>query len=371
MNTNMFALASDLSDHDLLARIRELAAKERETSVELVAHLAALETRPSLYAAQGHGSLFSYCTRILHLSEDAACNRIDAARACRRFPAILDLMAAGALSLTSVRMLHSHLTPENHEAVLARASGRSCREIEALVAELAPRPDVPSSVRKLPDPTPRRVPGTPLFEEAPPSSPRAAPPAAGPARRPVIEATSPERYRVQFTVGKEGHDTLRRLQDLLRREIPSGDAGTIVERALTLLLEKVEKAKFAATSRPRRAIRRGTDNARIPDEARTPVVLSRGIPGPVRRAAWRKDGGQCGFVSKAGVRCGERSFLEFHHLRPYARGGPASVDNISLRCRRHNRYEAELVFGPRASARVRAVPSIREIRMVLEVPHRP
>jgi hypothetical protein len=359
MNTNMFALASDLSDHDLLARIGELADRERETSVELVAHLAALETRPSLYAAQGHGSLFSYCTRVLRLSEDAACNRIDAARACRRFPVILDLMASGALSLRAVRMLHSHLTPENHEAVLARASGRSCREIEALVAELAPRPDVPSSVRKLPDPAPRPLPGTPtapLFEEASPSSPIAEPPAAGPARRPVIEATSPERYRVQFTVGKEGHDTLRRLQDLLRREIPSGDAGTIVERALNLLLEKVKKAKFAATSRPRRAIRPGTDRAALPEEARTPVVLSRGIPSPVQRAAWRKDGGQCGFVSKDGVRCGERSFLEFHHVRPYARGGPASVDNISLRCRRHNQYEAELVFGARASSRVRAVP---------------
>jgi hypothetical protein len=358
MNTNMFALASDLSDHDLLARIRELADKERETSVELVAHLAALETRPSLYAAQGHGSLFSYCTRVLHLSEDAACNRIDAARACRRFPVILDLMASGALSLTSVRMLHSHLTPANHEAVLARASGRSCREIEALVAELAPRPDVPSSVRKLPDPAPRPLSAAPLLEGPPPiaSVPVASAPVAWPARRPVIEATSPERYRVQFTVGKEGHDTLRRLQDLLRREIPSGDAGTIVERALTLLLEKVEKAKCAATSRPRRVIRRGTDNAGIPNEARTPVVLSRGIPGPVQRAAWRKDGGQCGFVSKNGVRCGERSFLEFHHIRPYARGGPASVDNISLRCRRHNQYEAELVFGPRASSRVRPVP---------------
>jgi hypothetical protein len=358
MNTNMFALASDLSDHDLLARIRELADEERETSVELVAHLAALETRPDLYAAQGHGSLFSYCTRVLHLSEDAACNRIDAARACRRFPVILDLMASGALSLTTVRMLRSHLTPENHEAVLARASGRSCREIEALVAELAPRPDVPSSVRKLPDRAPRPLAAAPL-REGPSliaSVPVTSAPAAWPARRPVIEATSPERYRVQFTVGKEGHDTLRRLQDLLRREIPSGDAGTIVERALNLLLEKVEKAKFAATSKPRRAIRRGTDGARIPDEARTPVVLSRGIPSPVQRAAWRKDGGQCGFVSKDGVRCRERSFLEFHHVRPYARGGPASVGNISLRCRRHNEYEAELVFGPRTSSRARTVP---------------
>ena len=364
----MLTIAAHLSDHDLLARVGALAAQERDVSVELVAHLAALEVRPSLYAGLGHGSLFTYCTHALHLSEDAACNRIAAARACRRFPVILDLMASGALSLTSVRMLRSHLTAENHEAVLARASHRSGREIEALVAELAPRPDVPASVRKLPEPKPRPLPAAPtasVFEATPsspppsPSLPIAAPPAAWPARRPVIEATSPERYRVQFTVGKEGHDTLRRLQDLLRREIPSGDAGTIVERALHLLLEKVEKAKFAATSRPRWAIRPGTDTASLPEAARTPVTRSRAVPSRVQRGAWRKDGGQCGFVSKSGLRCAERSFLEFHHIRPYARGGGATADNISLRCRRHNQYEAELVFGPRTPSGVREVPHSR------------
>src|ERR1700741_4770809 len=105
MNTNMLVLASALSDHDLLTRIGVLAGKEREATVELVAHLAALDARPSLYAAQGHGSLFSYCRRVLRLSEDAASNRIEAARACRRFPAILDLLASGDLSLSAIRKL--------------------------------------------------------------------------------------------------------------------------------------------------------------------------------------------------------------------------------------------------------------------------
>src|SRR5258705_1725136 len=164
MNTNMFALASGLSDLDLLARLSALAGKERETSAELVAHLAVLDARPSLYAAQGHGSLFTYCTDVLRLSEDAACNRIYAARACGLYPEILDRLASGAMSLTSVRMLRPHLTRENHDAVLARASGRSRREIEALIAELAPRPDVPSSVRKLPSATP-----TPMLMPAVPS----------------------------------------------------------------------------------------------------------------------------------------------------------------------------------------------------------
>src|SRR6187549_4138695 len=113
MNTNILALASGLPDHELLARLAALAAGERQASVELVAHLAALDARPSLYAAQGYGSLFSYCTHVLRLSEDATCNRIEAARACRRFPAILDRLASGALSLTSVRILSPHLSAEN------------------------------------------------------------------------------------------------------------------------------------------------------------------------------------------------------------------------------------------------------------------
>jgi hypothetical protein len=357
MNTNLLALASGLSDQDLLARIAALAGKEREASVELVAHLAELDTRSSLYAAHGHGSLFTYCTEVLRLSEDAACNRIYAARACRRFPVILGALASGALSLTSARMLSPHLTPENHEAVLARASGRSRREIEALVAELAPRPDVPSSVRKLPGVAPPAP--TPLSATTPPPAidvkpttvipPESAPPMSAPAarpptRRPIVETTSPERYRVQFTIGKESYDTLRRVQALLRREIPDGDPGAILDRAIALLLERVEKEKLGAAAKPRapRAIRPGADS-QVPSGR----LISRHTPSHVKRSAWRSDGGQCAFVSKDGRRCTERVFLEFHHIRPYALGGPTSTENISLRCRHHNQYEAELVFGPR------------------------
>jgi hypothetical protein len=58
-------------------------------------------------------SYLPYCTQALRLSEDAACNRIEAARACRRFPLILDLLASGSMSLTSIRLLGRHLTAEN------------------------------------------------------------------------------------------------------------------------------------------------------------------------------------------------------------------------------------------------------------------
>jgi hypothetical protein len=70
----------------------------------------------------------------------------------------------------------------------------------------------------------------------------------------------------------------------------------------------------------------------------------------VKRAVARRDRDQCAFVSKDGQRCSESTFLEFHHVQAYAQGGLATVENISLRCRRHNQYEAELAFGPRGNS---------------------
>jgi hypothetical protein len=284
MKTNILATAVGLSDHDLLTRLDMLAGKERGACADLVAHLAALDSRPSVYAAQGYGSLFSYCTQALRLSEDAACNRIEAARACRRFPAIVDLLASGQVTLTAVRLLGRHLTPENHQTVLAKASGRSRQQIEVLVAELAPRPDVPTSVRKLP--SFMATPCSPAPAAGGVSS-QAIPAAAfSPATfvatpRPIIQPTAPERYRVQFTMGEETHNKFRRLQGLLRREIPDGDAGAIFDRAVTLLLETVETRKLgaAAKPRPRAPIRPGTDRS-----DRKPAARSRDARG--RSSAW-------------------------------------------------------------------------------------
>jgi hypothetical protein len=58
-------------------------------------------------------------------------------------------------------------------------------------------------------------------------------------------------------------------------------------------------------------------------------------------------------VAADGRRCNERAFVEFHHVRPWAAGGEASADNIQLRCRRHNDYEARTFFVHREADGVR------------------
>jgi 5-methylcytosine-specific restriction endonuclease McrA len=339
-----FTAVAHLSDEDLLVEVKVAAVLEREATARMIALLSQLDAR-RLFLGEGCSSLFAYCTQVLHLSEHAAYGRIEAARAARKFPIVLDLLSEGLLTLTAVTLLAPHLTPVNHLEVLKDARHKSKREVEQLVARLRPQPPVPATVRKLPEQRARENPVMRCEVERSAQRDVAAvlspPPAARPA---VVVPLAPERYKVQFTVSRDTHDKLRRAQDLLRHSIPDGDPAAIFDRALTLLLSDLERTRLAATERPRtsRATRAG----------------SRHIPAAVRREVWKRDGGQCAFVGTHG-RCSERGFLEFHHLEPYAVGGLAVAENVALRCRAHNAFEAEQYFSERLPVLLREAPALR------------
>src|ERR1700694_5018247 len=149
MQNDILTSLTRLSDSELFTRVKSLVARERDATAQLVAHLAELDTR-DVYLREGYGSLHVYCRDALGLSEGETYNRIEVARAARRFPIILEMLAAGTVTLTAVRLLAPRLTPANHREVLDSARGKKKSEIEEIVARLSPRPDVPASVRKLP-----------------------------------------------------------------------------------------------------------------------------------------------------------------------------------------------------------------------------
>ena len=117
---------------------------------------------------------------------------------------------------------------------------------------------------------------------------------------------------------------LREAQDS-RHQIPDGDIAVIFERALTLLVAELRKSRHGAVNRPRETSHCST---------------GRHVPASVKRAVWERDQGQCAFVGAVG-RCTERGFLEYHHRVPYADGGATNLENLELRCRAHNAYEAK------------------------------
>lgn len=122
----------------------------RRHEASLIALLAELDAR-RVYARCAAPSLFAYCTDVLQFSEPEACLRITIARLSRQHSVVLELLADGRIHLSGLALLAGHLTTENRDELLARAIHRSKRQIEAIVAELAPRPDAPDRTRRLPD----------------------------------------------------------------------------------------------------------------------------------------------------------------------------------------------------------------------------
>ncbi len=278
------SLLENLSDAELLAAVARAAENERRATASLVALLMELDAR-RLYLGEGFSSLFTYCTQALHLSEHAAYNRIEAARAARRLPLILELIGDGSLTLTAVRLLAAHLTPANHREVLASARYKSKRDVELIVVDLHPRPDVPAVVRKLPSPVTvaQPVPAALVEPTLPEAQERCAPApldisAQREASRAEVKPLAPERYKIQFTAGRETYEKLRRAQALLRHAVPNGDPAIIVDRALTLLVvgARADQDRRGPTST--RGSPCGPGNTTYPGACQTSGVAARWRP---------------------------------------------------------------------------------------------
>ena len=383
----------DRSDPELIAGIQAAVAREFEDVAVVVAHLAEMDQR-ELFKAEACSSLFKYCVEVLHLSESQAYLRIDVARIARKFPVVLDMLADGLVQLSAVHRLGPSLTGENHRDLLTEAVHKSKDKVEEIVARLRPKPAVPGTIRKLPSADPGAAEGGPeigFFEgisrpdgsrshlaqgadqEIPGSessfpegsdrdmvgsessfredSVRAACPGSArsaASQKSSVSPLAPEIYKIQCTINAKTRRKLIQLQEMMSHRVPDGDVGKIIGLAIDLLFDEVSRTTFGNVKHPRRT---GKDNGSSSDETNG----SRHIPADVKRAVWQRDQGRCAFVSKSGRQCTERSRIEYHHVVPFAWGGESTIQNIQLRCRTHNAYEGEIIFG-RVARRNRRKP---------------
>jgi 5-methylcytosine-specific restriction endonuclease McrA len=328
---------SHLSEAILLHDLSSLVAQERNTTAEVLAHIAEVDAR-RLYLPAGYPSMHAYCVGELRFSDDAAFKRIQAARAAREFPAIFSALAEGRLHLGAVCLLAAHLTRENADELLAAAAGKTKSEIDRLLTLRFPRAEAAAgdifeprheSNEQL---APGQVGSVEVARDVGSNGNELAPGQVGDVPTPTVKPLAPQRIALRFAIEKSTHDKLRYVQALLSHRLPTGDVAQVFDRALDALVAQLEKQKFGATSKPRSCSRRTSTNARH-------------IPAHVRQAVWQRDQGRCTFVGETGHRCGSRRFLEYDHVDPVARGGRATVEGLRLRCRGHNQLEAERVFG--------------------------
>ena len=553
---------AQLTDASLHCELKRLVGRSNTLVAQLLAHLGEVESR-GIHRERACASLYAYCIYELLMSEDEAQRRCRAARLARQFPLLLDMLAEASLHLTGLLLIGPHLTEENHAELLARARFRTKREIERLVAQVAPCRDVPSQIVPL-HCTSAADSVSPLDDDATPGSlarprtswaayvrslagavrqmepglaagqapPRAsdeqaaestlrqaasavasnlesntraaaisdraddvragAPPSAIDDRSDVRTGTPPSaiddrgdvrtgtrtstiddrtddvrpstrtaidnqgddmrtgtrtavrpstrtaasdnqgddmrtstliatidgastpsphseskpaasvpapaelRYKVQFTADQAYVDLLEEARNLLQHQLPTRDLVEVQRRALELLVRKLRQHKYAASERPRQGAPEPAPGAPTPEpkatcvqppapdssprakhsappsapaqppapdsaphdkhsapkpatparhSARKSAQQSRYIPAAVRRCVWQRDEARCTYIDVRGQRCREQSGLEFHHQHPHARRGPASIENLTLRCHSHNALAAEQDFG--------------------------
>jgi hypothetical protein len=129
-----------------------------------------------------------------------------------------------------------------------------------------------------------------------------------------VTPLSPDRYKLQLTIGGETLEKLRLAKDMLSHAIPSGDEAAVLDRALTVLVEDLARKKFADIRRPR-------PSSGPQPGARDPAAA-------VKREVWVRDLGRCAYVGPNGRRCNERRFLEFHHST-FSEARPRSIKSVS------------------------------------------
>lgn len=293
---------SHLADEVLLRDLAALVRKDRTTTAELLAHIAEVDAR-AIYATRGCASMQHYCVQALGLSPDVASKRIQAAR--QTSADIKTLLAHRACGLGA------------DAGSLALGAAMAGGTDAANVTEQSPQQDlnpIPASCRSG-EVVPVMV---PLSSSAP------------------TAVSAPVRFPLNAAVTQATRDKPAYTRELLGHAVPDGDIAEVLDRALDALIEKIERRRFGVGAR--------TQPARRSAPRRAPAN-ERSIPMAVRQAVFRRDGGRCTFVGDTGQRCDSCHSLEFDHVVPIARGGLTTADNLRLRCRTHNRLEAERSFG--------------------------
>ncbi len=342
----------------ILQELRAAVAEERRSAIRVL-HLLKEVERTQIYLEMGHSTLFEFAMKELGYSAGAAYRRLQSMKLLKDLPALEEKIQDGSLSLCVAAKTQSFFRQENlrrkeageerldsktKEEVINSVLGTSNRECEAKLAALLPEAPLPKEKE-----------------------------------RPI----SKDKSLIQFVASRELLEKIEKLKGLTAHQNFEARYDRLFEILVDLGLEKFdpdrkpEKPKSDQTiSAPKKAAANSSPSS-LPDafptlETEQPTKLSKAltskastkdalttlafkakpgsprrtryIPMAVRREVWKRDCGMCTYRDpKTGQRCGSRHGIQYDHIRPYAWGGENTVQNLRLRCGRHNRYTAQLM----------------------------
>lgn len=343
------------STRDLVARLASLLRNEHAAMADFLVALAEFD-RAKGWRDLGYAGLFSFLHRELGLSKSAAFFRKTAAELVQGFPEVVAPLRDGRLCITSVVELAKVLTTENRAAMIPRFFHCSKQEAKAVVAALvpAPAPALHAVVTALPVATEAAPAGSPAetpsqavrpaeLAAAPEATIVAVPRPPAPPRDEAVPMTA-ELSRLHVTVSREFLQKLEAARLALSHSVPNARIEDVLEAGLDLVLSRDAKKK-GLVARPRFVVRGDPESPATGE--------SRYVAAEIRRAVWTRDRGECQWPLESGGICGSRLRPELDHVRPFAKGGPTSIDNLRVLCGFHNTLAARQEYGDVAVDRYR------------------
>lgn len=361
------------TDSELISEFKDLVVKERQLQTKILHYLRIIENR-KIYLALGFSSLFVFLTEEIGYTESTAYRRIQAMRLIQEMPEVEEKLETGKLSLSVASQFQGFLKKENQKRkinqkprlspqeksdLLSKIEGTSAKKCEQKLIELNPELALPRERTK------------PL---------------------------TPEKTLIQFTASRDLLEKIERLKCLTSHQNPEGKYEVLIEKLVEIALNKLDPK-----NRDRRRSKGGKKESPTTTEATSagfveylprqfasarsgpslpgllpsswgehlqdslpkrpnqsapsPLPLSqrergelstlkvgRYISPKLRDQVWVRDQGKCQFKNhKNGKICGSTNLIEIDHRFPFSLGGEHSENNLQLRCRSHNQYQACLL----------------------------
>ena len=304
------------------AQLGRLANREHDAQAEFLFWLAEFDRR-DVYLALGYSSLWAYLLDGLHFDEGQVNLRTRVVHLIQRFPMLVEPLRDRRLSMSTLVMLGPLMTEANAADLVERASYKSKSDVEKLIVSIRPIEVKQEGFRALNQPSaPAPVPA--VAEDLAPV------PAPLPPPRP-LQPVADNLALFRAKLSNHTVESLKRCAELASHRIKPGDWDGLLGEMARVFCQHELKRIAAQTERPKK-------------ESRAPKG-NRHISAAVRRVVWQRDDGRCTFVGPAGRRCNSRWRVQYHHVQAAGRGGPATADNIHLRCANHNQYEADVEYG--------------------------
>jgi hypothetical protein len=228
----------------------------------------------------------------LGLSEAVAYATIAVARKSAEVPALNDAVRAGTVSLSKASRMLSVMNAENGAEWIQKAATLSTRQLQREVAKINPRSTTPETASYV----------------------------------------SESRLNLTLGVSEKLMLDLRRAQDQVSR---SKARPVTLEETLEVVLTTYLKQKDPAARANRAVARKGIPTKRVERlctyRVRTP------IPAAIAHAIRFRDQGRCQFKRQGtDAICGERRFVDLHHIQPISQGGAHQPENLTTLCRAHH-----------------------------------